>query len=174
MLIGYGEWWKALESLIAEFRIRKINIPSEVMTSLRSAKTMISVYKADSSHLEHIMDIENYLLDVESSLINLAKEKVDQTFAQDWLQKLGKSRKEEAKPETRPAQFFSSLPRSAHWIRILPSEDILKQNVKRLAGELKLGCKTQNDGYLLVYGSKENIKEFVKRMAEKCRRTRKK
>ena len=174
MPIGYEEWWKALESLIAEFRRRKIEIPGEVMVSLRSAKTMISVYKADLSHLEHTLDIENYLLDVESNLINLAKEKLGQAFMQDWLRKLENARKEEAQLEAQPSRFISSRPRGVHWIRILPSEDILKENVKRLAGELKLGCKMQKDGYMLVYGSKEVIKEFVKKMAEKCQRTRKK
>jgi hypothetical protein len=36
-----------------------------------------------------------------------------------------------------------------------------------LAGKSKLSYKIQNDGFLLVYGENECIKEFVKKMATK-------
>jgi hypothetical protein len=172
--MGYEQWWKTLETLIAEFRKRQIAIPPEVMTSLRSAKTMIKVYNADPSRRESIPDIENYLLNVESNLINIAREKLGQTFMEQWLEKLEKARKEknkEAKAST--SRFIPRLPRDGHWIRVLPSEGILRENVEELAGELGLSCKMQEDGYLLVYGSKEKLRDFVKKMAEKCRGTRK-
>jgi len=171
--MGYEQWWKFLENLIAEFRKKQVAIPPEVMSSLRSAKTMINIYKADPSHLESIPMIENYLLDVESNLINMAKEKFGQDFMERWVKKLEKARKNE-KPtdEAATSRFISGLPKSEHWIRVLPSEDLLKEDVKKLAEELGVSWKTQKDGYILVYGSKEKVKIFVKKMADKCRRLR--
>ena len=169
--MGYEEWWKTLEHLITEFRKKNMSVPKEIMTSLRSAKTMINVYKADLSRVETIPEIENYLLSVESSLINIAKEKFGQNFVNNWLRILETSRKEQQTKTDSATRFIPGLPKNEHWIRVLPSEDILKRNIERLAGELGLSFKNQKDGYVLVYGDKKKIKEFVKKMAEKCRRT---
>lgn len=172
--MGYEQWWKTLENLIAEFRKKQVTIPPEVMTSLRSAKTMISVYNADSSYLESIPTIENYLINVESNLMNMAKEKFGQDYMERWIKKLEDARKEaEPKAEAATSRFVPGLPRGEHWIRVLPSDDILKKDVEKLAGELGLSFKTQKDGYMLVYGTKDKVRDFVKKIAEKCRRTRK-
>jgi hypothetical protein len=170
--MGYEQWWQTLESLIAELRGRRVAIPANVMSSLRSAKTMINVYKADTKNVDPVLAIENYLLDVESSLINMAK-KFGSAFVEAWLKKLDEARMEKELESDKPAsQFIAGLPRSEHWIRILPSDDLLRGDVEKLADELGLSHKTQ-DGYVLVYGEEQKVKEFVKKMAEKCRRTQK-
>ncbi|MFP3985235.1 MAG: DUF2096 family protein [Candidatus Bathyarchaeia archaeon] len=170
--MGYDEWWKALESLVADFRKKELSIPEEAMSSLRSAKTMINVYKADESYSESIASIENYLLNVESTLINMAKEKFGQAYIDSWMDKLQRARKEAPKTEVGASRFIQGPPKGEHWIRVLPSENVLEKNVKELAEELGLSCKMQGDCYMLVYGSREKVKVFVKKMAEKCRRTR--
>ncbi|UCE96640.1 MAG: DUF2096 family protein [Candidatus Bathyarchaeota archaeon] len=171
----YGQWWKTLESLIAELKKKQVQIPDEVMKSLRSAKTMIKVYEADQSHWESLPTIENYLFIVESGLINLAGEKFGQAFTERWVERLEKARKEEEpKSKASASQFIPGLPKTDHWVRVLPSEDILKENVEKLAEELGLSHRMQQDGHILVYGSTEKVKNFVKKMAEKCRGTRKK
>jgi len=143
------------------------------MTSLRSAKTMINVYKVDTTHSESIPMIEGCLMDVESSLINAAKEKFGPAYADEWLRKLDRARKrgKDAEAETTASRFIPRVPRTGHWIRVLTSDDLLKEDVERLADGLKLSHKTQKDGYVLVHGDAGKVKEFVKKMAEKCRRT---
>jgi hypothetical protein len=171
--MGYQQWWETLESLIAEFRKRQAPVSADIMTSLRSAKTMINVYKVDITHSESIPMIERYLVDIESTLINTAKEKLGPACAEEWLGKLDKARKqrEDAEAETAASRFITGVPRNGHWIRVLTSDDLLKEDVERLADGLKLSHKTQKDGYVLVHGDEEKVKEFVKKMAEKCRRT---
>jgi hypothetical protein len=171
--LGYDEWWKTLESLIAEFRKRNVAIPDEAMTSLKSAKTLINVYKADSSRVESIPDIENCLLDVESTLINMVKERLGQDAMERWMEKLEKARKERPKVEAAAARFIPGLPKDKHWIRVLLSDDILKEDVEKIADALGLSRRVQDDGFLLVYGDKEKVRSFIKKMAEKCRPTRK-
>lgn len=170
--MGYRKWWQTLEALIAEFKRRRVNIPSEVMKYLKSAKTMISVYGADESRLETIPTIETYLLNVESELMNLAKLQFGQSFMDRWIEKLETARKEaEPKAEAADSRFVHGLPKTDHWVRVLTSGEILESNVEDLAGEIGLSWKKQKDGYILVYGSKEKVKAFVKKMAEKCRGT---
>ncbi|MCW3986157.1 MAG: DUF2096 domain-containing protein [Candidatus Bathyarchaeota archaeon] len=172
--MGYEQWWKTLENLITELRKKQVTISTEVMTSLRSAKTTINIYKADPSRLESIPVIENYLMTVESNLINRAKERFGQAFIERWIKKLEKARREEnLKAETATSRFIPGLPKGKHWIRVSTSDDILKENVEKLAGELGLSCKMQKDGYVLVYGSKEDVKDFVKKMAKEYRGIRK-
>jgi hypothetical protein len=173
--MGYQQWWETLENLIAEFRKKQVPVPADIMTSVRSAKTMINVYKVDTTHSETIPMIERYLLDVESTLINTAKEKFGLAYADKWLGKLDKARKqgENAEAKTTASLFITGVPRNGHWIRVLTSHELLKEDVERLADGLKLSHKTQKDGYVLVHGDEEKVKEFVKKMAEKCRRTQK-
>jgi hypothetical protein len=171
--MGYRRWWETLESLIAEFRKKQVPVSAGIMTSLRSAKTMINVYGADTAHSESIPAIEGYLLDVESTLINTAKEKFGSAYAEEWLGKLDKARKkgEDVESERAASRFIPGAPRDKHWIRVLTSDDLLREDVERLADGLKLSHEAQGDGYVLVYGDEEKVKEFVKKMAEKVRRT---
>lgn len=169
--MGYEHWWKTLENLVAEFRKEKVAVPAEVMANLRSAKTMINVYGADTSYSESPPIIETYLLNTESTLMNLAREKFGQDFMEYWLKSLETAREAEEPPHDVGTRFVAGVPRDQHWIRVLPSDAVLKEDVETLAGELELSHEMQKDGYILVYGSKEKVKDFVKKMAEKCRRT---
>ncbi len=118
--------------------------------------------------------IENYLLNVESNLINASKEKFGQKFMEHWIKKLEKARKEEEpEAETTTPRFIPNLPKGEHWIRVLPSDDILRKDVEKLAEEIGLSCRIQKDGYILIYGSENKVKDFVKKMAEKSKRLRK-
>jgi hypothetical protein len=172
--LGYEHWWKTLESLIAEFRKKKVDVPAEAMANLRSAKTMITVYGADPSYVESTPVIETYLLSTESTLMNIARDGLGQDFVEHWLRKLEKARGTEESKPAGGTRFVPGVPRDQHWIRVLPSDDVLKEDVEKLAGELELSHKLQNDGYILVYGNKAGVKDFVKKLAEKCRRTGKK
>jgi hypothetical protein len=172
VLVGYEEWWKTLENLIAEFRKRKSVIPSGVMTSLKSAKTLIEVYGADLSRVETISSIEEYLLQVESSLINLAEEEFGPAFVKRWIKKLENARKKLSEHAPTVPRFIPGLPKGESWIRILPSDEVLRKDVEELAGQFGLSCRLQEGGYILVYGSKGNVKDFVKKMADESRKTR--
>jgi hypothetical protein len=169
--VGYQQWWKTLETLIATFRQRRLDIPPDIMTSLRSAKTLISVYGADTARPETLPMIESQLLAVESTLINTAKDTFGAAFADEWLRKLDRARNEEESPADTPAaRFVTGLPRDEHWIRVLPSDTLLREDVERLAAAVQLATSIQADGYILVHGREDRVRDFIRKMAEKCRR----
>lgn len=172
--MGYNQWWKTLENLIIELRKKDVSITPNIMTSLRSAKTMIGIYQSDPSCVETIPTIEMDLMNIESDLMTQAKEKVSQEFAEKWIIKLEQSRKETDTTSVPSTSFIRGLPRSDHWIRVQPSEKITKKHIIQLANETGLSIKKQEDDHLVVYGDKAKVKIFVKKIAGRIQRTSRK
>jgi len=170
--MNYEEVWNVLADLITELRNKGQLIPANVMNDLRSAKTMIQVYKADTKHIENIPRIETYLESVEVQLISMAQEKVGSEFVVKWMKKLEEARRKVSEEKKEVARFVPGLPRDKHWVRVQISEDTPRKEIEKLAKENSLSHKMQKDGYMLVYGDDENIKAFVKKMATKFRHAR--
>ena len=170
--MNYDQWWKTLEHLIADFRKRKVVIPAKTMNALKSARTMIKVYSADTSRFEPIPAIETYLLDVESVLLNMAKQELGANAVGAWLKELHKARTSESEAGSPASLLMPNLPKGEHWIRIQPSHDIPEKDVAELVSELRLSSKLQTDGRFLIYGPEEAVKKLVKRIARKVQETR--
>jgi hypothetical protein len=168
--MSYDEKWKVLADLLIELQQRGEKIPAEVMNDLRSAKAIIQVLKADPTHIESISRIDTYLRSVESYAIFTA-EKLG--IVEECLKKLKEIKKvKDIERNGAASRFVPGVPRDRSWIRIQISEDNLQESVEKLVKESKLSHKMQKNGYMLVYGNKENIKIFVKRMAEQFRGSR--
>jgi len=173
--MSYEERWNILADLLTELRRKGEKIPTKAMNDLRSAKTMIQILKADPTHIENIPRVETYMGNVESYLIFAAQEKFGSQFVERWMRKLEEARKtvkveEKAKPTPR---FVPGLPRDNRWVRVQISEDTPRGDVERIANENRLSYKMQKNGYMLVYGNRQSIKTFVKKMAERLRGERK-
>jgi len=165
--MGYLAVWKVLEEMILEFRKRGITIPVEVMDNLKSARTMIKILKADPSRGETMQKIEEYISNVESYLISEGQKKFGVEYVDKWLKKLDEANIRFPDLEEEETRFVPGLPREQKWIRVKPSAELPMEKLKLLAKELNLSCELQGDGYLLVYGEDESLKEFVKKMAKK-------
>jgi len=162
--MGYEEVWKVLADLITDLRKRGEKIPANVMNDLRSAKTMIQILKADPTHIENLPRIETYLGDVESYLIFLAQNKFGSDYVEQWMEKLERARREIHEEGKVASRFVPGLPRGERWVRIQISQDAPQKDIETLAEENNLSYKTQEDGYMLVYGDVERIKAFVAQM----------
>lgn len=170
--MGYGEAWKVLADLIVEFRKKGETIPPNVMNDLRSAKTMIQIFRADQTHVENVLQIETYLESVESYLFLVAEEKYGTRFVDEWMKKLSQARRKVEEKEETVSKFVPGLPRGEHWVRVQISKDTPRKEIERLAKEEILSCKMQKNGYMLVYGDTKSIKSFVKALAAKFRETK--
>jgi hypothetical protein len=170
--MSYEKKWKVLADLLIELQKRGEKIPADVMKDLRSAKTIIQVLKVDPTHCESISRIDEYLRGVESYAI-FAAEKLGTETAEQWLKQLkdSKTAKVYKKTEAKP-RFVHGVPRNKKWIRVQTSEDTPPEDVKKLVKDNNLSYKTQENGYILVYGEEKNLKSFVKMMAEHFRGTR--
>ena len=169
--MSYEEKWKVLADLLIELQERGEKIPADVMHDLRSAKTMIQVLKADPTHIESISRIDTYLRNVESFAIFTA-EKHGTEIAEEWLKKLKEPREVKTREEKTASRFIPRVPRDKNWVRIQISEDTPPEDIKKLVEASDLSCKMQENGYMLVYGNRENIKSLVKKLTEQFRDTR--
>jgi hypothetical protein len=168
--------WQVLADLIAEFRKRGETIPPEIMEDLRSARSLIQVLHANPHHSGDTTQIEVYLNNVEFYLMPKAHEKFGQAFVDQWMKKLEKARMgatEEGIAGSTASKFLLGMPKGTPWLRVRISEDIPQGTVETLARESGLLYASQEKGYLLVYGGKEELESFVKRMTIKFRGARK-
>jgi hypothetical protein len=167
--------WLTLEDLIEEFRKHGETIPPEIMEDLRAAKSLIQVSRAKPSSSEDSIRIEVYLNNIEFYLIPKAQEKFGQTFADEWMKKLEKARKEatEEAEGSSVSKFLPGMPRDTPWVRVKLSDDIKQDIVEAFAKESELRTSDKESGYLLVYGEQEKLKTFMKKMTERFRGARK-
>jgi hypothetical protein len=170
--MGYEAVWRTLADLLTELREKGESIPVDVINDLRSAKTMIKILKADFTHTENIPRVETYLENVEFHLISAAQERLGTEYVEHWMKKLEEARRRVPEGEKAPPRFVPGIPRGKRWVRVKVSKETPQKDIEILAEENKLSCKVQEDGYVLVYGKSENIKSFVKRLAEKFRSAR--
>ncbi len=167
--MNYEERWKVLADLLTELRKNGEELPAKVMNDLRSTKTMMQILKDYPNHIENVPKVEAYLGNVESYLISAAQKKFGSDYVEIWMRKLeeaGRMIKVEEKAKA-TLRFVPGVPRDKHWVRIRISENTSRKDVERLAEGERLSHKMQKKGYMLVWGDGENIKTFVKKMAEK-------
>jgi hypothetical protein len=170
--MSYEKKWNVLSNLLIELQETGEKIPTDVMRDLRSAKTMIQVLKADPTHIENISRIDTYLRNVELYAIFTA-EKHGIEIVEEWLKKLEIEKRVESKEKKEAAsRFISGVPRDKNWVRIQILEITPYEDVKKIVEASNLSYKMQENGYMFVYGNGENIKCFIKRVAEKFRGAR--
>jgi len=165
--MGYLAAWKVLEEMITDFRKRAVAVPAEIMSDLKSAKTLINVLKADPSCAETTEKIEEYLLNVESYLFSEGQKMFGTEYVEQWLKRLDEASRRVLEEEEEGIKFVTGIPREQKWIRVKPSAELPIEKLKALAEESHLSCNVQSDGCLLVYGEDERVKEFVKKMTIK-------
>lgn len=165
--MGYLAAWKVLEEMITDFRKRGVTVPADVMSNLRSAKTLINVLRADPRRKDTSQKVEDYLLNIESYLVSEGRKRFGTEYMEEWLKRLDEASKKAFKEEEWETRFISGLPRDQKWIRVKSSPELPIEGLKALADELTLSYTVQDDGCLLVYGKEEGIKDFVKKMTTK-------
>jgi len=170
--MSYKKKWKVLADLLAELQESGKKIPADVINDLRSAKTMIQVLKADPAHTENISRIDTYLRNVEAYAI-LTLEKQGTENVEEWLKKLKGPKRVENNEKKDADRFVTKVPRDKDWMRIQISEDIPREEMKKRVKEEGLSYRIQKNGYMLVFGNRENIKSLVKKLAEQFRGARK-
>ena len=162
--MGYLAVWKILEEMLSDFRRKGKEIPAEVMTDLKSARTMIRILKAGANREETVQKIEDYLGNVESYLISEGQKQFGTEYVDEGLRRLREARGRISEREEEEARFVSGVPREQKWVCVKPTEELSLERLIALAEESQLSHKTQNDGTLLVYGKDEDVKGFVKKM----------
>jgi hypothetical protein len=157
---------RILEDIIIEIRKTGRDIPLNVLNDLKSARTLIKIQGTDSKGAgETEPRIDQYLSKAEAYLITEAEKSVAPEKVQKWLTALDLASCDtcvkviETKEEMR---FIPGVPRDQKWIRVEPVGNLPLEKLEQFASEAKLGSRRDSDGHLIVFGSGEAVKGFIK------------
>ncbi len=165
---NYKEVWKVLDELVVMMRSKGVNVPKKVIADLRSAKALINMYNLDQSKIETLSKIEVYLGNIEQTLLYLTEVDVGKDLADEYLRKIFDARGKVVEViRTVSSKLVHGVPRDQHWIRVRIDADMDKGEYEILAKDLNLSLRTQEDGFLIIHGEKDKIKELIKKVAEK-------
>jgi hypothetical protein len=165
--MGYIATWKILEEAVIDFRKRGVKIPTEIMDDLKNAKTTIQILRADPACTETMQRLDEYFGNVESYIISEGQKMLGPEYIDDWLKHVDEASRSTSDEEDKDARFVAGVTRQQKWIRVKPSTELPMEKLKKLAEESNLSLNIQNDGFLLVQGEDERVKDFVKKMATK-------
>jgi hypothetical protein len=163
--VGYGSVWKVLDEMIADFRKRGANVPPETVSNMKTAKTIIKIVQNNAECGENLQKIEKYLGTVQIYLVSEGEKKYGQKYADEWLARIDEASRKVSDTEEEKKRFVPGLPRQQSWIRIAPSAEWPLQKLGTLAREHDLSYMEQAESIMLICGPKENIKDFVKKIA---------
>lgn len=165
--MGYLSVWKILESMTIELRRAGVDIPPEVMNDLRYARTLINILKADPSSFETKNRVDEYLHNVELYLISEALEKFGEEKVNVWLRRLEEAEREE--DDYDEYRFVPGIPRDKCWVRVKISEKTPLDSIKKAAEEAKLSFEMHKNGFVLIYGEENQLKDFIKKITSMSR-----
>jgi len=155
-----------MADLIGDLKRSGMPISSQIMNDLRSMKTMMEIAKIDRSNPDVKRRIEEYMNNLEAYLLPIARERLGQEYVDTLMDKIAEAQKNMMMTEQKSEKRFPvGVPRDKHWIRIKLTEETPLDLIKRISEEFGLVNEIQDDGYLLIYGEKEQIKKFIKRTA---------
>ena len=167
--MGYLDAWKVFEEMIIDLRGKGILIPSETMTELQSAKTLIHVLEADTSQADITQEIDKCLFNMESYIMSKGQMVFGPEYVEKWFARLDQAKEVPKETKKEPKSLPNvprALPRGAKWIRINPSTLPIDES-KKFADELHLSYIVQDEGFLLVQGEDAQLRELIRKMATK-------
>lgn len=144
------------------------------MSDLKSARTLIMLMNADSRGQGEIgPKVEGYLSSVEANLVTEAQKNFPPERVDEWLRRLEGSCCEACAGQTKQVpeeehRFVPGLPRDQKWVRVTPIVRLPREKLEELARDSGLSVKVEEDGHLIVFGSGDGIREFVRRMTREA------
>jgi len=161
--MGYLDAWKVVEEMIVDLKGKGILIPSDTMTELQSAKTLLHVSEAGTGEANISQEIDKCFFNVECYIMSKGQMVFGPEYVEKWLVRLDQAKKapEEAKEESK---LLPNIPRGEKWIRINPSTVSVDES-RKFADELHLSYIVQHEGFLLVQGEDTQLRELVRKMA---------
>ncbi|MDR0797564.1 MAG: DUF2096 domain-containing protein [Nitrososphaerota archaeon] len=158
--------WKILEELLTKLRKQDIQIPTNILEDLRTAKSLIEISYSTNAPKETIAKIEAYTTNVEAYLINQAQKSFDPNTVDEWLKRIEYANSQIVNEKTTGSknQFVVGVPRGQPWIRIETNDKLSEEYVSKLAEKWHLTVNKQTDDRLMIHGQLNDIKTFIKQI----------
>ncbi len=170
---SYSQLWKMLDNLIAEYRRKRGVVPQQLVDDLKSAKTVIGILGADPSSADEVDELEVLLGRIESTFLFLAESDFGREYADECSKKIINARNRTTEESISPPRFVTGIPRGIDWIRFGTHGLLEKKETEELATTLNLSFKWESTDSAIIYGERDKMRMFIRKVAEKIKRTRK-
>ena len=166
-MIDYESVCKKLDALMVELLEKGFSVPQHVYGDIKSARSLISMYLSQPQELGAAMEASPFLQSAEMNLLSIAEAGIGKDFADKWQGEIIAAYQEKAAGAMKPGGFIAGIPKGEYWVRLKAPDITIDEELAGLLVTLKLTSKPQGDGYLLIYGKKENVKDFLKKVRQK-------
>ncbi len=145
-------------------------IPPEVVEDLKSAKTLMTIQRVDSSS-PITDDVEDYLRRTEAALLPNAENDFGKEYSNHWLQRIQEA-KAKGLTETVRTQvgLVTGIPRDKEWVRVRVTELIDMAELKSMTNSLGLSFREEANDTAIVFGQHENVKAFLRELTAKVKK----
>jgi hypothetical protein len=168
--LNYEQLWKVLEELIVEFGKKGIKVPRQYVEDLKSAQTFIKIHNTEPSDSNVIAEIERYIDTVEINLLSLAETEQGAKYADECMRRIYDARMKGVDGKIIvPTKFVAGVPKEDHWVRIQVADLLTADELDQLLATYHLSSKPQENGYILIHGTKENVKALIRAMSQNLR-----
>lgn len=161
-----------LEEILLELQRKDVTIPENIISNLRAARSLIKVLDLSKSDLgETTQKIDEYLSTVEAFLITEAEKTFPEEKIDALLRKLEVASCNVCVTTVEPPKenrFVTGVPRDQKWVRVEAMDELPLEKLEDIAIQNKLQFREENSKQLVVYGSKEDLKQFIKIMTQKA------
>jgi hypothetical protein len=162
--------WKVLEGMLIDLKKKGVNVPENILSDLRSAKSMIKLHCTQAKGAgDALQKAEELTANVEAYLATEAQKIFGPEKVDAWLRRLEEANAEACEETTQESKFVTGVPRDQKWVRVDAVNNLSTERMGQIACELNLEIKPQKDGKLIVHGQQENIKEFIKKMTTEAK-----
>ncbi len=167
-MLNYEYLWKALETLAMELKGVGLDV-QETIQDLKSAKTLFTSQQADPDS-PIAVEAQLYMDKAEANLLSLAESCQGKKYADNWLRTIEEARQKGMGENPQPVRsFVPGVPKGQDWVRIKMGDVVNAKDIQETASRLGLECRPHESKSVLVYGKSDEIKRFIKEIAEKVR-----
>lgn len=171
--MNYKAAAKVMDDLIVELIGRGMDIPGHVIEDIKDGRSFASILlRQPDDEIERQTAVS--LQNAEMNLLSAAEAAGGRDYAENWQRCINDAYMEdtEVRDETAPPAkaptFVSGVPKGEYWIRVRESElSPIRNDFEKLLVSCNLNALVQEDGYVLLYGKKENVSSFLKDIRQK-------
>jgi hypothetical protein len=161
---------RLLEEIIIELRRKGLQIPANVMSDLKSARTLMKINETDSrGRAETEPKIDIYIGNVEAYVVSEASKFFSTDKVEKWLTELDIAACDscvKVEGQEEKMRMIPGVPRDQKWIRAEPIESLPIEKLEQMAKEDGLSYRREKDGRLIVYGADKAVKGFIKKISK--------
>jgi hypothetical protein len=155
-----------LEELMLLLLEKGADVPKQVAEELRSGRSYAGMSKQVGGDCELETKTLIAFQNVEMNLLSQAEITFGREIADSWQIKLNQA-KESAPVAAKPSlRYITGVPKGSYQIRVQTEYLETADNLEEMLAGYKLKTIPQEDDFVMIYGEKENVMNFLKEIRQ--------